>query len=62
MPTADELLNTDAVLGLAQILDAASSPRTRWATVHSAVGEFSSQTLSQRVALVCTAILHDGPN
>jgi len=59
MPTADELLSTDAVLGLAQILDAASSPRTRWAAVHSAVGEFSSQTLTQRVGVVCAAILHD---
>lgn len=62
MPTADELLSTDAVLGLAQILDAASPPRMRWTTVESSVGEFSSQTLSQRVAVVCAALLHDGPN
>lgn len=62
MPTADELVSTDAVLGLAQILDAASSPRTRWTAVHSAVGEFSSQTLSQRVGLVCAAILDDCPS
>ncbi|KAA0084477.1 DNA alkylation repair protein [Mycolicibacterium sp. P9-64] len=61
MPTADELLNADAVLGLARILDAASPARTRWTTVPSAVDEFSSQTLTQRVAVVCAAILHDSP-
>ncbi|HEX7825360.1 MAG TPA: DNA alkylation repair protein [Mycobacterium sp.] len=62
MPTADELLSTDAVLGLAQILGAASPPRTRWTAVQSSIGEFSSQTLTQRVAVVSAAILHDGPN
>ena len=62
MPTADELLSTDAVLGLAQILGAASPPRTRWTAVQFSVGEFSSQTLTQRVAVVSAAVLHDGPN
>lgn len=61
MPTADELLSADAVHSLAQILDASSSPRIRWAAVDSAVGEFPTQTLTQRVSVVRAAILHDGP-
>jgi 3-methyladenine DNA glycosylase AlkC len=59
MPTADELLSTDAVQALAQIFEAISPPATRWHELHLVARELSSKTLSQRARAVSAAILHD---
>lgn len=60
MPTADELLNADAVLELTSVVDESvgGGPNV-WPTVRATARELSSMTLSERARAVAAAILVD---
>jgi 3-methyladenine DNA glycosylase AlkC len=60
MPTADELLSTDAVLGLIDCLAVAAPDRPSTA-LRQAVGELPGQALAERARAVRDALLTDLP-
>ena len=61
MPTADELINAEAVRGLAAIFDDTEAKGTPvWSAVRAAAEELGPLSLSQRARSVAAAIVDDG--
>ena len=60
MPFADELLGSDAVLGLAEVIEAAA-PGTAAENVRSSAGSLAPLALRDRAHLVKDAVLADAP-